>query len=82
VPQILLDNSSGSVSTGTMKIHNLKIRPLKLNFSRGQMGMKNIIMSFMNVSNSLKDVAEIEATIRSSMINAGQFLKIKYISNE
>jgi hypothetical protein len=75
----LLDNTSGSGASGTMKIHNLKIRPLKLNFTRGQLGIKNIILSYLNIEKSKYDSVKVEDIIQSSMINAGSFFKPRYI---
>lgn len=78
VPKIYLDNSLGN-SSGNMKIWNIKVRPLNLNFSRGQLGIKEVIVSYMNTDKSLYDQVKIEDIIQSKMINLGQKFKAKYL---
>lgn len=79
VPQIYLDNTLSGVSSGVMKLSNIKVRPLYLPFTKGQLGMKNIILAFINKENSQYDQTKLEEIIQSSMINAGSFFKAKYI---
>ena len=81
IPQIVLDNSQGGSYSGTMKLWNIKVRPLHTPFTRGQLGIKNIVLTYMNIENSIYDETFIQDKIQSSMINAGSFLKIKQLNN-
>jgi len=79
VPNILLDNSLGGGVSGSMNLTNIKIRPLNTPFTRGQLGLNNIILSYLINNNSEYNVTKIEDITKNSLINATNFLKINYI---
>lgn len=82
VPNILLDNETGSTGTNKLALWNIKVRPLKIPFTRGQLGIRNIILTYLTNRNSKYSIDKIESIMRNNLINANTFLKIKYISNE
>lgn len=73
VPKILLNSSS---SSDTLYLSNIKIRPLKLNYTRGQLGMKNIINLILKNGSELSD-ASLRNRIRETMIPLNSFLKTR-----
>lgn len=79
VPQILLDNSLAGVNSGTLDIWNLKVRPLKTNFTQGQLGIKNLILLYLSNNNVEYDADKLEDIIKSNLINAGSYLKNNYL---
>ena len=78
VPQILLDNST-SVYPNGLKLHSIFVRPLKVPFTRGQLGMKNIILSYLVNNNKTYSVDKMESLMKSKLLPANAFLKIQYI---
>ena len=78
VPQILLDNTS-NVSPNGLSLTNIKVRPLKTPFTRGQLGMKNIILSYLKNNNKTYTFDKMEGLMKSQLIPANSFLKIKYL---
>lgn len=82
IPQIYVDNVAGSATTGVAKINNVKLRPLKLPFSRGQLGIKDIMMMYVDLSGSNKNQDELYFNIQSEFVNAGSMLKLKDINDE
>lgn len=67
-------------STGTaganIKIHDFKVRPSSLPFSRGQLGIKNIIVSYLKNNNG-KTIDKIKDFIVNKLIPYKSFFKIK-----
>lgn len=51
VPYVVLDNNSGNVSQ-EMYIYDLKIRPLKFDYSLGFVGLKNLIVAWLKNNSS------------------------------
>lgn len=78
VPQVLLDNTS-NVSPNGLSLTNIKVRPLKTPFTRGQLGMKNIILSYLKNNNKTYTIDKMEGLMKSQLIPANSFLKIKYL---
>lgn len=78
VPKIVLDNST-SVSPNGLKLYNIKVRPLKTPFTRGQLGMKNIILSYLVNNNKTYSTTKMESLMKSQLLPANSFLKIKYL---
>lgn len=77
VPIILLDNQTASVS-GDMWVKNVKIRPLQIPFTQGQLGIHDIVMGYVVNHNPDKSITELEEFIKNFMINADSFLKVRY----
>jgi len=82
IPQIYVDNLSGSLSTGIAKFSNIKLRPLKLPISRGQIGIHDIVMMYADLSKSRMLEDEIFYKLQSEFINAGSILKINNIKED
>lgn len=78
VPQILLDNSV-NVSPNGLSFTNIKVRPLKTPFTRGQLGMKNIMLMYLVNNNKTYTTSTMESLIKQQLIPANSFLKIKYL---
>lgn len=64
--------------TGTVKISSVRIRPLRLNFSRGQLGMHNIIYMLARNNNGDLSNEKIEQFISGRLIPYNSFLKTKF----
>jgi len=75
---IVLDNSS-LVTPNGLKLSNIKVRPLKTPMTRGQLGVKNIILAYLKNNNNSYNLDKIEDIIKNSLISAKSFLKIKYL---
>jgi hypothetical protein len=78
VPQILLDNTYNVLPNG-LSLTNIKVRPLKTPFTRGQLGIKNIILSYLKNNNKTYTIDKMEGLMKSQLIPANSFLKIKYL---
>ena len=77
VPKIGIDNTS--IASTHLAISNVKIRPLRLPFTRGQLGMKNIMMLYAANNNFYTSLQRVENKIRSTIIPANSFLKARYL---
>lgn len=71
-PRLYTTGNSGS----NIKIHDFKIRPSSLPFSRGQLGIKNIIVSYLKNNNG-KTIDKIKDFIVNKLIPYKSFFKIK-----
>lgn len=65
--------------TGTVTIHDVVIRPLKLNFSRGQLGIHNIIYLISKNNNGETNDRQTETFIRENLIPYNSFLKTRWL---
>lgn len=61
---------------------NIKVRPLSLNFSRGQLGMHNLIYILAKNNNVDLNEDKINEFIREKLIPYNSFLKTNFINNE
>lgn len=70
---------SGSESLCSVKIDNIKVRPRRLNFSRGQLGIHNLI--YLLIKNNNGDLSEeaIKKTIEQKLISYNSFLKLNLL---
>jgi hypothetical protein len=68
----------GSGSANTIKIDSVVIRPLKLNFSRGQLGIHNIIYLMARNNNGELTNGQLEQFIKSRLIPYNSTLKTKF----
>jgi hypothetical protein len=75
VPTITVTNSV-AITTKTY-IRDLKIRPLKLNFSRGQLGVHNIIYLLMKNNNGEINDQKTKDYISDKLVSYNSFVKIK-----
>jgi len=78
VPNILLDNTTGA-SSNSARFYNIKIRPLKTPLTRGQLGMKNIILGYFTNNNLTYSLNKVENKIKNSLLPANSFFKGKYL---
>lgn len=77
VPVILLNNTTISTSDNFW-IKDIKIRPLQIPFTQGQLGIHDIVMGYVVNNNPEKSVIELEEFMKNFMINADSFLKVRY----
>jgi hypothetical protein len=67
---------STGATGANIKIHDFKVRPSSLPFSRGQLGIKNIIVSYLKNNNG-KTIDKIKDFIVNKLIPYKSFFKIK-----
>jgi hypothetical protein len=79
VPTILLDNSSTSVYPNGFKLNSIVVRPLKVPFTRGQLGIKNVVLSYLVNNNKIYSTDKMESLMKSQLLPANTFLKVNYI---
>jgi hypothetical protein len=77
VPIITVSSSEG-VATKTY-IRDIKIKPLKVNFSRGQLGIHNLLYLLFKNMNGELNINEIKEHISSKLISYNSFLKVKQL---
>ena len=76
VPKIIVDRP---LAQHEVKITEIKIRPLHTPFSRGQLGMNNIILAYLKNNNYSDSTINMERKIRESLIPGNSFFKAKYL---
>ena len=77
VPIITVEDTS-DITTKTY-LRDIKVRPLKLNFSRGQLGVHNILYLLFKNNNGELNLSQIKDFISSKLISYNTFLKVKSI---
>lgn len=71
--------------SNTVNIYGVVVRPLKLNFSRGQLGLRNLIYLFTVNNNGQYSENQLRNIIQQKLLPYNSFLKqnyIKYIEYE
>ena len=76
VPIITVKRIGTPITTNTY-IRDVKIKPLKLNFSRGQLGMHNILYLLFKNNNGALNLNQIKDHISNKLISYNLFLKTK-----
>jgi len=74
----------GTVGTGSaniIKIDNVKVRPLKLNFSRGQLGIHNLIYMMSKNNNGELTDQKVEMFIKEKLIPYNSFLRVNWLAD-
>lgn len=69
----------GTGSANEVKIDNIKVRPLKLNFSRGQLGIHNLLYLVATNNNDELQPEQISEFIKEKLLPYNSFLKINWI---
>lgn len=69
----------GTGSANEVKIDNIKIRPLKLNFSRGQLGIHNLLYLMAVNNNDELQPEQISEFIKEKLLPYNSFLKTNWL---
>jgi hypothetical protein len=78
---VLFLGMSSSSSTDALLINSVVIRPRKLNFSRGQFGIHNLIYMIARNNNGKYTETKIESIIKEKLINYNSFLQVNWLGD-
>lgn len=80
VPIIIVDNGTTPDTGNTTSLVDIKIRPLKFNFSIGKLGSRPIIYSLLKNENGELNNDNVERIIKQKLIPYTFFLKTNFIN--